>query len=214
MGRLFISTLGFEEASLIRFLLRNQPQLEDIVLVVSPFPDDARSVRAYQQVEAFLTKYMPEVKLRKVQVPVDKVHQAIAIIAQNIKSLNASSAIVNLSGGMRILVIEVLAAVRMVFGDGADIEMELEDKREVVKFKPSIMDLEVPSTEQVRILSAMKDLGRSASLSKIASRTGIPRSSVYKEVKRMEREGLVAKIDGKRFGLTDLGLVWAQGEGL
>ncbi|MEM1784793.1 MAG: CRISPR-associated transcriptional regulator Csa3, partial [Candidatus Bathyarchaeia archaeon] len=109
MRKLLISTLGFEEAFLIRFLLRNQPQPGDFMLVISPFPDDNRSMKAYQQVEAFLTNYMPEVKVKRIQVPVDRVYQAIAIIAQTIKSLNASNAVVNLSGGMRILVIEILA---------------------------------------------------------------------------------------------------------
>lgn len=212
MRKLLISTLGFEEAFLIRFLLRNQPQPGDVMLVVSPFPDDIRSMKAYQQVEAFLTNYIPEVELKRIQVPVDKIHRAIAIIVQTIKSLNASNAIVNLSGGMRILVIEILAAVKMVFGDSADIEMELEDKREVVKFKPSILDLKVPSVKQIRILSAMKELGKNASLSNIKEKTGIPRSSIYKEIKKMEEKGFVAKTDGRHFTLTDLGFVWAESE--
>ncbi|MEM1784794.1 MAG: helix-turn-helix domain-containing protein, partial [Candidatus Bathyarchaeia archaeon] len=103
-------------------------------------------------------------------------------------------------------------AVKMVFGDSADIEMELEDKREVVRFKPSIVDLKVPSTKQIRILSAMKELGKKASLTNIKEKTGIPRSSIYKEIKKMEEEGFVTKTDGRHFTLTDLGFVWAESE--
>lgn len=214
MKKLFISTLGFEEIFLIRFLLRNQPLPGDIVLVVSAFPDEARSMKAYQEVEAFLARYMPEVKLERIQVPVNKVYQSITIIAQKIRSLNISNTIINLSGGMRILVIEVLAAVKMVLGDDADIEMELEDMREIVRFKPSIMNLKVPSTRQIHILNAMKELGKNATLSKIANKTKIPRSSVYKEIRRMKEEGFITKIDGRHFALTDLGFAWAQGESL
>ncbi|MEM0217689.1 MAG: CRISPR-associated CARF protein Csa3 [Candidatus Nezhaarchaeales archaeon] len=209
MSRLFISTLGFDEAFSIRFLMRNQPRPGDVVLVVSPLPDDARSMSAYQQLETFLTKYLSGVELKKIHVPVDKVYQAIAIIAQAIKSLKISNVIVNLSGGMRILVLEVLAAVKMVFDDSADIEVELEDKRSVVRLKPSIMDLRMPSDRQICILRAMKELGREVSLKRIEDKTGIPRSSVYKEITKMEEEGFVTRIGG-RFTLTDLGYVWAQ----
>lgn len=211
MNRLFISTLGFDEAFSIRFLMRNQPQPGDVVLVVSSLPDDARSMSAYQQLETFLTKYLPGVELKNIHVPVDKVYQSIAIIAKAIKSLKISNVIVNLSGGMRILVLEVLAAVKMVFDDSADIEVELEDKRSILKFKPSIMNLRMPSDRQICILRAMKELGKEVSLKKIEYKTGIPRSSVYKEIIKMEEEGLVTRIDSKRFTLTDLGYVWAQG---
>lgn len=214
MKKLFISTLGFEEIFLIRFLLRNQPLPGDIILIISPFPDESRSIKAYQEVESFLAKYMPEVKLERIQVPVTKIYQAIMLIVQKIRSLNISNAIVNLSGGMRILVIEVLAAVKMVLGDNADVEVELEDRREIVRFKPSVMDLRIPTIKQIRILSAMMKLGKDATLSKISNMTKIPRSSVYKEIKRMKEEGFVTRMNSKHFTLTDLGFAWAQGENL
>lgn len=219
MKKLFISTLGFEEAFLLRFLLRNQPQPGDVILIVLPLPEepkfseDPRSVKAYQEVERFLAKYMPEVVLEKVHVPITKIHQAVAIIAQKIKSLNITNAVVNLSGGMRALIVEVLVAVRMVLGDNADIEVELENKQGVVKFKPSIVDIKAPTSKQVRILNVMKELGRGVTLSRISNMTGIPRSSVYKELKKMEKEGFVAR-KNKYFTLTDLGFAWAQGERL
>lgn len=212
MKRLLISTLGFEESFLIRFLLRSTLSPGDVLLIILPSIADERATKAYREVEGFLTKYMPGVTLETIQVPVSKVYQAVAIIAQKIRSFDVDGVIVNLSGGMRILILETLAAVKMVFGDHANVEVELEGKHEVISFKPSIMNLKMPTIRQIHILNVMRELGKEATLKKISERLNIPRSSVYKEIIRMEKEGFVTRINDKHFVLTDLGLAWTQGE--
>ncbi|MCR8487251.1 MAG: hypothetical protein NDP22_02420 [Crenarchaeota archaeon] len=129
----------------------------------------------YQQLETFPAKYLPEVELKNIHVPVYKVYQSIAIIAQAIKSSKMGNVIVNLSGGMKILVLEVLAAVKIVFDDSTDIKIEHKDKRGVVKFKPSITDLRIPSDREICMLRAMNELDRKVSSEKIEDKIGIPK---------------------------------------
>lgn len=210
MRRLLISTLGFEEAFLIRFLLRNQPTPEDFILIVSPLPSDDRLLRAFGELEKFVERYIKGIKLERLEIPVVKFHNAIVIIAKKILSSNINNAIVNLSGGMRTLILAVLAAVKITLGDRAEIEIELEDRRDIVRFKPSIMDLKVPSLRQIAIINAMKELGRECTLSKISSKVGTPRSSVYKEIKKMIEEGFVIRTEDGHFALSELGISWSQ----
>jgi len=208
MVRLLISTLGFEEAFPIRFLMRNSPSKGDVILIVMPYSRDERSARAYFELSKFASNYLQEVKLEKVEVPVANVYQSIMMISSKIKSLNATEAVVNLSGGMRLLVIETLVAVKMVLSNKAKIELELEDRREVVAMTPSILDLKIPTQQHVKILKAMKELGVSVSITNIARLLKAPRSSIYKELKRMEKEGLVTKDESGRFALTEWGSSW------
>ncbi|RLF11945.1 MAG: hypothetical protein DRJ69_01375 [Thermoprotei archaeon] len=209
MVRLLISTLGFEEAFPIRFLMRNSPSRGDVILIVMPYSKDERSARAYFELSKFTSNYLQEVKLEKIEVPVANVHQSIVMIISKIKALNASEAVVNLSGGMRLLIIETLIAVKMVLGNRAKLELELEDRRETVSMTPSILDLKMPTQYQVDILKAMKELGVKASITSIAEVLKAPRSSIYKELKRMEKEGLVTRDETGKFTLTEWGSSWA-----
>lgn len=209
MVKLLLSTLGFEEVFPIRFIMRNSPSQGDIILIVMPYVRDERSARAYFELSKFVSNYLQGIILDKVEVPVANVHSSIAIIASRLSSLDVDYAVVNLSGGMRLLIIETLIASRMVLNNHTlKFEVELEDKKEVVTFTSFLLDIKMPNEQQREILKIIKELGAESSITKVAERLKLPRSSVYKELRRMEEKGLVARDKANRFTLTSWGFSW------
>jgi CRISPR locus-related DNA-binding protein len=99
-------------------------------ILLSPEKRDERSKEAINEVKGFVSRFVPGVNVYDIQVPVYDPVEAIAFLAKRINSeaKEGRRLIVNLSGGMRILVTEVLLALTLLRISDLDLEIRTEDK--------------------------------------------------------------------------------------
>jgi len=217
VGRAIVLTLGFDEKFAIRALMRAAPLKEDEVVVIIPSIGDEKSKKALDSVRSFCNIIGTNVDVR--EVPVAEPKAAMAIIyklcSQRLKE--GKRLHLNLSGGMRALILETLAAALAAARHIPEVkvEVELENFSGVVEFTLSDFTLSPPESQDLDILTCIKELedaGGRATLDRIASRTEIPRSTVYRRLLELVRRGYVKleRQDRKvAYSLTDLGRMWA-----
>ena len=182
-----IATLGFDEKFLIKSILRHGSSLKQIVVVAAE-PLDQRSINALRTVEDFTSKYLPSIRLQKVVVDPSRAREAIAKLKSLFKE--AGEYIVNLSGGMRALLIELLIALTLTKPRGV-LEVELENFQGVVKVPLKLLALPSLSSEEEKVLRTLVRLGR-ADVSGLTKMTGLPRSTLYQYLKSLKARGLIA----------------------
>jgi len=109
MTRTFIATLGFDEKFVVRGLLRHGFTKNDQLILVTSSPLDERVEKAYQYIKDFLSKH--EVKPQIVEINTLDFNKALIQLKGLLTTINTTELIVNLSGGMRALILEVLVAL-------------------------------------------------------------------------------------------------------
>jgi CRISPR-associated protein Csa3 len=218
VNRAIILTLGFDEKFAIRALMRAAPLKDDEIVVTIPAMEDEKCKRALDSLKSFCD-ITGGVRLDIKEVPISEPGIAIAtiyrILSQKIKS--GKCLYLNLSGGMRALILETLAAALAAARHIPDIkvEIELENFGGIVEFTLSHFMLSPPGLLDLSILTCVKELEaicKHATLDIITSKTRIPRSTVYRRLLNLVKKGYVkSERHGKRvvYSLTDLGKMWA-----
>jgi CRISPR locus-related DNA-binding protein len=211
--RTFIATIGWTEWPIASALLKHGLSKGDRIILLSPEKRDERSKEAINEVKGFVSRFVPGVNVHDIQVPVYDPVEAIAFLAKRINSeaKEGRRLIVNLSGGMRILVTEVLLALTLLRISDLDLEIRTEDK----------VDLSIPkvwmqypdfSNKEVMVLSMLAN-GEEVSLSELAKRLRVSVSTMHRVLKRMEENGVVAskRVSKERIaGLTLKGRVLSK----
>jgi CRISPR-associated protein Csa3 len=219
-NRAIILTLGFDEKFAIRALMRAAPLGGDEVIVIIPSTSDERSKKALDSLKNFCNTIGITIDVR--EVPVAKPEEAIATIykvcSQKLKERRSLH--FNLSGGMRALILETMAAALAVarqmprIMSDTKVEIELENFSGVAEFTLSHFMLSLPGSLDLDILACIKEseASKRATLDIITSAAGIPRSTVYRRLLDLQERGYVrAERQGRRvvYSLTDLGRMWA-----
>lgn len=223
VGRTIILTLGFDEKFAIRALMRAAPLKGDKVVVFVPAFRDNRADEALNSLKKFCST-IGVTMLETREVPVTELESAIATIYRTLlQELKEGRRLCfNLSGGMRALILETLAAALAAAKSAPDtkIEVELENLTGKVDFTLRHFALSPPGSLDLDILTCIKGLeaaGQPASLSSIlsmiVSRMGekIPRSTLYRRLTSLVEQGYL-KLERRGravvYSLTELGRVW------
>ena len=193
-----IITFGFDEKFAIRGLLRNGLNYGDKVLVFTAKPIIDKVERALHILEEFVSKYYRGVTFKVVSVNVQDFNSAILQIGRTLKEEAEGEKIINLSGGMRSLIIETLAAVLIVGMEG-EVEVELENFEGVIKFPLNIIKVKPPLSEEFKnILNTLIEEG-GLSISELSRRLNVAKSTIHRRIKILKEMGLVeTEYEGKR----------------
>jgi len=188
--KILILTLGFDERFAIRALLRTGLGRGDEVLILLAEPLDERAIKAWRTVKEFISKYLTGVNIRSIKVNVSDFYGSIRRIAKELKaSVNKESElIVNLSGGMRVLIVETLAALQLLKLEGVA-EIEFENFMGSVTFPLKILRLNVKDEDKA-MLKFILTRGIST-LAEVANGLGISKSSAHRKVWRLANLGLL-----------------------
>lgn len=216
-GRAIIVTLGFDEKFVIRAIMRNAPLKEDKVIVFVPSFKDERAERALSSLKEFCAR-IGELRLEEQEVPVTDVEMAIAKVHRVLSRelMEGRKLCFNLSGGMRVLILEVLAAALTALRNMPEtkIEVELENLTGRVEFTLNHFMLSQPSVPEKDILSCIAKLeeeGRVATLDTLVLMLGEPRTTLYRRLLDMAKKGYV-KVEklGRSmiFALTGIGRIF------
>ncbi|BAJ50848.1 CRISPR-associated protein, Cas3 family [Candidatus Caldarchaeum subterraneum] len=210
MRKTIMVTLGYTEWPVVSSLVKHGLEPGDRIVTIVPSKSDARSSAAIQEIRNFLSKFSPGVSLEVLTVDVVKFEQAVATVLKRLfkEKKEGRNVIVNLSGGMRILILEAYTAL-VLWGAGAAVsEIVTEDKQELVL--PTLSTVGVFSLlkeSDFRVLEAAKN---SESVVALAKTARLPLATAYRRVVALEKMGLLSTVKRDRVrtvSLTALGRV-------
>jgi CRISPR locus-related DNA-binding protein len=142
--------------------------------------------------------------VERFRIPVRDFPKAVSLIRRLALSLlrSGEKVILNLSGGQRIVILEVLAGFLSCGASGVEVEVESEDSSTLATFPLTMMTKIKIDREDADILKILTQAPRR--FSEIQSAAGISRSSTWRRLKKLIGLGLVEKVDDK-YKLTELG---------
>lgn len=208
-----VASLGFDERPVLKALLRHSSEGIRRVKVVMPINgEDSRATSAVLRLNEILTKLF-DVRVEVIKVdPVDFLEAIRSLKKEMDKALEESKVLLVLGGGTRGIVVECLAAVLLLPYDkrrNVQVEIDLEFKEAYISLSAGDLSHADISPVEKGVLSTLirnKEMG----LSEIASILGLPRSTMWKIMKRLENLNLVRRmlVEGRiRYTLTMRGVL-------
>lgn len=206
---ILVATVGFDEKFIIRSIMRHSDHLEKIILVVAE-PIDTRVEKALLSVQQFVNTVVKSVE-RNIELMIYRIdprdfYRSISLIREQCFKEVGTKYVVNLSGGMRVLILATLAAA---ISSNIDliIEVELENFLSVINIDPRVYRFAILDDYKKRIIRSLYKLGE-ATYKDLMKDTQIPRATLFRNLKELRQMGLITVT---RFGrdslyrLTDLG---------
>lgn len=212
MSKLLILTIGFDEKFPLRAVMRRGISKGDVILLITATPIEERVKKAINMFKRMVLNIAEDVKISVLEVPVENLVKSVRLIRKEVERIGVRRIEVNLSGGMRILIIATLLALSP-FTNSLDIpiEMELEDGRAITEVKLKWFKVPTPGYEDVKIMKAVETLGITTLDTLIKHLTAYPRSTLHRKlVKLVEMGFLIAERRGKRvyYKLSELGMMY------
>ncbi|MEM3449918.1 MAG: CRISPR-associated CARF protein Csa3 [Nitrososphaerota archaeon] len=195
----FIATIGWTEWPIASAIIKHGLSKGDKIILLSPEKRDDRSRATINEVKHFVTKFVSSAEVSEVSVPVHMPTEAIPLIAKLFSEEGRDrDLIVNLSGGMRILVLETLLALTLMCVENLVLELQTEDKVDVqlpVLWRP-VENLSPPARKALKILSERGPV----SLSDMASSLRVSVATAHRLLKSLEENNIVSskKVGKKR----------------
>jgi len=205
-------TFGFDEKFAIRALMRHPPSDRTRVVVLLPEEgQDERVERGLSVLNDFVKRYVNEEGVELMKVPIGDFHGSVLTLARAFRSWAERPIILNLSGGMRLLVVEALCAA-LISRVPMTIEVESEDGKALAAF--STDDLSFSEIDEVD-RQIMESLARGdKTLGSLSERLGISKATVWRRLRRLERAGMVNLSKGRRreiaVELTERGRIYCE----
>ncbi len=197
MAKAVAVTLGFEEKFAVRALVRKGLEPGDyVVIITGPVMD--KVAKAVDYVRGFL-KYFEGVDMDVFEVA--EVHEFTKAVPK-IKELMVrllrkyDYVIANLSGGMRALIIEVLAAVALLpreLKSRVLVELDTEDGKATVEIPKELIEILNPPELGVKkeIIKVLAELGGEADVYLLAQKLGKDETTVRRQLESLKELGLV-----------------------
>ncbi|MEM3388960.1 MAG: CRISPR-associated CARF protein Csa3 [Thermoproteota archaeon] len=187
----FVATIGWTEWPIASAIVKHGLSKGDKIILLSPEKRDERSRAAVSEVKHFVSKFVPFVEVSEVSVPIHSPSEAIPLIAKLFSEEGKGrDLIVNLSGGMKILVLETLLALMLISIENLVLELQTEDKVDVqlpILWRP-VEDLSPPARKALKILWEHGPV----SLSKLADSLRISVATAHRLLKSLEKNSIVS----------------------
>lgn len=182
---ILVVTLGFDEKFQIRALMRRFNNLEKVI-IVSYFNDE----RVKKALDSFINVINnAQVNYEIVEVDPHDFYDTIVTISRDIiNKYKGREFVVNISGGMRILIIEVLFAF-IFSGINAEVEIESEDFNTVISFKLSDIYPVHLTQDHIKILTLIKE--GYTTVNSISSRLNSSVSTTWRRIRELKDMGLI-----------------------
>ena len=192
-----VAVLGFDERHVVRSILRLGFRNVDSIQLIVPDKQemDRRTVEAINRIRKLANAAaVSRVETHKVDYEdFDKAVLQIADILASV-TLGGSNTVLSLGGGMRVLVIEAYTAVLSMpeeLRKYVKIVIDFETGEGYVEVKPHIPSYRLLSKDEILILKEAEK--GEATPTEISKKLGIPKSSAWKKLAQMVKEGLLTK---------------------
>ncbi len=210
---ILVATLGFDTKFQMKTLTKLVSEGEktlDLVTIVRPEEGGDKADRAEEELSRFCKRVLG-LNVRVVRTNVLDPPAAISTIFKTLSQLNPELVIADLSGGMRLLILETLAAV-LAFNRSrptARIIVWAEDLSGRVELDPRLFNLPLFDERDHKILEVIAKEGPQT-LRELTSKLSMPRSTVHARLTSLGERGFVAKEKDKgslRYHITQLGMI-------
>jgi CRISPR-associated protein Csa3 len=182
-------TFGFDERFAFRSLLRRGLGGSDKVAVLVPSnrPDE-KSENALSSLDNFVKRYVNGEGVMRYEIEIDDFYVAVTIIAGIFRSWAERPIILNLSGGMRLLIVETLVAA-VYCGIPIKVEMETEDSKTFTEFEtPDLLPVRLDELD-IEILKTLSNV--KLTLKFLAEALQVAKPTAWRRVKKLQELGLV-----------------------
>lgn len=210
MPKCLVGTFGWTEQFVLSSILKHGIEAGDRIILLVPAKRDEKSEAILRDFESFLSRYGEGMKLEIRRIPLESFEGAVVEISKILRdelSKGPEKVIVNLSGGMRVLILAAYVAVLLTCPRSTLIELETEDReKSYIIPNPSIKNLLTLRDLEKKILEELSKGARS--MRDLMRELKIPRSTLHKYLKELERNGLISlRKDGRLLTLemTPLG---------
>ncbi|WP_338602780.1 CRISPR-associated CARF protein Csa3 [Sulfolobus tengchongensis] len=184
---ILIVTLGFEEKFQVRAVMRNNSNLEKVIII--GYFNEEKSQKALKSFSDFLK--IANINQEILEVDPHDFFEVISKLSKVILSNQGNEFVVNLSGGMRSLTLAVFSTF-LILNIDAKVEIETEDFKTLITFK--ISDILFPKSigdDHIMILNAIKKGYKTVnSIHKVLN---MPVSTVWRRVRELRELGLLDK---------------------
>ncbi len=205
-----VVTLGFEEKYALRALMRSSLGRGDRFIIILPDDKHPRREKAYNFiVEEIVKKVFPELEVERVEVNVRDFYGAIHRIRELLKGLKGKI-VLNVSGGLKILILEVLAAASSLGLEDAEVEIEDIDSEDIdvreapfVRAPLKVMYPVKLDDSDLEILRKAREKGE-LTLKEATEEFGAPKATLWRRLNRLVEHGLLEKADDT-YHLSELG---------
>ncbi|MCD6458390.1 MAG: CRISPR locus-related DNA-binding protein [Thermoproteales archaeon] len=200
---IFVFTLGFEEKYVLRSLTTKGVTKNDEIWIIIPKPRSDRTDTALSFIKMSLRKLFDK-NVNVFEVPIDDFYLSVKELRDLLDGLLQKGEIMlNISGGMKILALALLAAA-LTLNKEFKITILREDMGKIyelpsIVFRPISLD-----NIDIKILRKLSKAGL-ISASKLARELKYSRTTVWRRLERLIVEGLVEKVNGK-YKITGLGI--------
>ncbi|MEM0083862.1 MAG: CRISPR-associated CARF protein Csa3 [Candidatus Methanomethylicia archaeon] len=190
--KVLVLTLGFDERFAIRGILRTGLSSGDVIVVFTAEPIVEKVEKALQILMDFVKRYFEGVGLHVVSVPTKDFELSVYMIGEQLKKFKnmGYDVILNLSGGMRSLIIELLTAAILTGLEGR-IEVELENLEGYLSFPIEVFRIQTPLKDEYRSALEVIMKNEGINISKLSEKLKMAKSSVHKIVKKLIEMGLI-----------------------
>jgi CRISPR locus-related DNA-binding protein len=190
-GRVFLCSFGFDEKFVLRCLVRYGFSVGDIVKLITSDPPDNRVLDAYRRVEELARRLGGSSELLAINCR--DLDEALSATIDIVGSLKSHEIIVNLSGGMRILICLILIALMLTeIKSKIRIEIETEDLKSLVEIPQKILKLPKFRMGEAKLKIAEILVSREElSVTELAVVMGKDKSLVSRHIRDMEEAGLI-----------------------
>ncbi len=210
-----IATLGFDERHVIRSLLAiGLEGIEYIILLIPDWPMDERTTRAVNEITKIASLAgISEENIVLKKIPVEDFWSSIAAIVKvfiEYYKAGIEEYVLSIGGGLRVLVVEAYTATLFLpeyIASKVTVRIDLESRKSSVVVRRENIPLQLwftPRPQEIDVLGALC-MGE-YSLTSLSKELGLPKSTLWKILKRLEEKRLVYRT-GNVYRTTDLGRI-------
>ncbi len=205
MAKAFVSTLGFTESLVLAPIIKLGLNRDDklIILIPSGLGGEDRTENTLRKLRDMLNAISGgSFNMQTVSIPVDDFSEAVRLIRDIIiKEAEDRAVYVNVSGGMRALIIETYTATLIARTMRRNItftELELEGSAGRLEIIPITFPKQFTETKR-RILKELAKEDRSIGMRELAKKTSLSLSTISRNLREMAKDNLIKlKKEGRR----------------
>jgi len=205
MPKTFIGTLGFTESLVLAPIIKVGLNRDDKIIILKPIDkgEEDRVSNTLKKLKSMLDAISGgTLTFETVGVEVDNFSKAVSRIRELIeKKAEENEVYVNISGGMRALVIETYTATLLAKTLKPNIhftELELEGSKGNIKITPIIFPKHLTETKK-KILKTLKEHKKPIGMIALSRDLKLSRSTLSRNLRDMASDGLLTlKKEGRR----------------
>lgn len=217
INRLVVASVGFDERFLVRLIVTSKLGVNsnDLLLLIMPIgEEDKRSSYVIDYVRHFIRNYKLRIDVKCLTVDISNFWKATGEIRREIEGLvyeySPQDMIILLSGGMRVLILEVLIGC-LATGITGRVLSYREDLKGSITFPLNILSIKRPSIDCIKVLKILNKIGGKGNLKDISSHLLLSKSSTQRRVKELEENGyvkIIRKGKASKIVLTEKAFLW------